>query len=102
MKQIIVNVILVLTLAAPAYAQSNWEGSPNNWQNSESNWENSSSNWKNSPNNWDNSPNNYGNERIIRDSNGNAVGYAVPKKDGCVNYYDFSGNRKGYQPAKKK
>ena len=101
MKIFFVHVIMVFIFAAPAYAQSDWEGSPNNWENSESNWENSSSNWQNSPHNWENSRHNYGNERIIRDGNGNAVGYAVPKKDGGVNYYDFDGNRKGYQPAKK-
>ena len=99
MKRIMcVNVLCIF--ATPVFAQYDWQSNPNNWNNSESNWENSGDNWKNSPNNWNNSPNKWGNERIIRDSNGNAVGYAVPKKDGGVNYYDFNGKRKGYQPAK--
>lgn len=101
MKKII-GIVLVFIFATPLFAQTDWESSPNNWDNSESNWENSSSNWENSPNNWDNSTSKWGNERIIRDEDGNATGYAVPKKDGGVNYFDLSGNREGYQPAKEK
>lgn len=54
--------------------------------------------WENSPNNWENSPGNYLDDRTIRDSNGGAKGYAVPKADGGINFYDNDGNRTGYLP----
>ena len=87
-----------LLLVSPALAQD-WNSSPSNWKNSPSNWENSPSNWRNSPSNWDNSAAKWGNDRIVRDTEGNPQGYAVPKKDGGVNFFDFDGNRKGYLPA---
>ena len=40
----------------------------------------------------------WGNERIIRDNNGKLTGYAVPKRDGGVNFFDLKGNRRGYLP----
>ena len=55
---------------------------------------------KNSPNNFENSPNRYGNENIIRDNQGNAVGYEVEKSDGGVNYFNLNGERQGYKAAK--
>jgi len=95
------TTMLVLLLGfsfANVVLAQDWNSSPNNWQNSPNNWKNSSSNWKNSPNNWQNSPNKWGNERIIRDDAGNPAGYAVPKRDGGVNFYDGQGNRQGYLP----
>lgn len=89
---------IVLTFTASAAAED-WNSSPNNWKNSPDNWENSPNNWKNSPNNWENSPNRWGNERVIRDGSGNAVGYAVPKEGGGVNFFDYEGNRTGYLPG---
>lgn len=50
--------------------------------------------------NWDNSPNRWGNERIIRDEHGRAQGYAVPKEDGGINFFDFDGQRRGYLPGR--
>jgi hypothetical protein len=47
--------------------------------------------------NMENNPININSDRIIRDSSGEATGYAVPKADGGVNYYDLQGNRQGYQ-----
>lgn len=91
--------LLGISLSTTAVAQD-WNSSPNNWENSPNNWENSPNNWKNSPSNWENSPNRYGNERIIRDSDGNPAGYAVPKQDGGVNFYDNQGNRSGYLPSR--
>lgn len=84
---IFIIILLAQLIPIDAMAQD-WASSPNNWQNNEKNWENSSKNWKNSPNNWENSPSKWGNERIVRDKNGNAAGYAVPKQDGGVNLYD--------------
>jgi len=92
-------ILIAVMFSVTAYA-NDWNSSPNNWNNSPSNWENSPSNWNNSPNNWDNSPNNFGNTRIIRDTNGNAQGYAVPKADGGVNFFNQNGERKGYAPAR--
>jgi hypothetical protein len=98
MKTFILSSLLVVSLLTYA---DDWNSAPNNWDNMQNNWDNSSTNWKNSPNNWDNSPNKYGNTRIIRDSNGDPQGYAVPKEDGGVNYYDTYGNRRGYTPPTK-
>jgi hypothetical protein len=56
--------------------------------------------WSSSPSNWQNSPSRYGNERIIRDKNGNAAGYVVPKPDGGANIFDLRGNRQGYLPPR--
>ncbi len=95
----VLALILALTSATVVAAQD-WNSSPNNWDNNPNNWENSQYNWKNSPYNWDNSPNKWGNDRIIYDNEGNASGYAVPKKDGGVNIYDFKGKRKEYTPPR--
>jgi len=103
-EAIMKTVIVILTLfglGVTAQAQD-WTSSPNNWANLSSNWQNSPNNWRNSPNNWQNSPNRWGNERIIRDQSGRAAGYAVPRPDGGVNYFDLNGNRKAYQPPKSK
>ena len=100
MKYMILLVLLVMLLVSIKARSEDWNSSPNNWNNSPSNWENSQSNWNNSPNNWSNSPNNFGNTRIIRDNNGNAQGYAVPKADGGVNLFNQNGTRKGYMPAR--
>jgi len=62
-------------------------------------WKSSPYNWKNSPYNWENSPMRWDNERIIRDENGEPTGYAVPKRDGGVNFFDLEGKRRGYLPA---
>jgi hypothetical protein len=76
----------------------NWRNSPDNWQNNARNWQNSSQDWQNSPQNWQNSSQNYNNANSIYDSNGNRLGYAVPRDDkGGVNYFNNNGNRTGYQ-----
>jgi hypothetical protein len=77
----------------------NWKNSPDNWQNNSQNWQNNSDNWKNNPQNWKNSGDNYNNTNGIYDSNGNRVGYSVPRSDGGVNYFNSDGSRKGYQPG---
>lgn len=94
------KLLIALLLITPMAAADSWENSPSNWENSSSNWDNSSSNWDNSPNNWDNSSSNFGNTRIIRDESGQSTGYAVPKADGGVNFYDPSGNRTSYLPRR--
>ena len=96
MKKVI--VFLVLFLAVPCFGQD-YESSPFNYDNSPYNYENSPYNYRNSRDNWDNSPYKWGNDRIIRDNDGNPQGYAVPKRDGGVNFFDLDGNRKGYEPA---
>ena len=54
--------------------------------------------WENSPNNWENNPNNWDSDRIIRNNDGDATGYAVPNSNGVINIYDLDGNREGYVP----
>ena len=90
--------MLLAPLFSPAAMAQDWNSSPWNWANNPNNWENTSSNWRNNPNNWQNSPNRWGNERILRDDNGDPRGYAVPKRDGGVNFFDLSGQRRGYLP----
>lgn len=94
------KLLLVFLLTSPSlYAGvTSWEDSPYNWDNSEHNWDNSSNNWDNSPHNWENNPNNWNSDRIIRDNDGNASGYAVPNSNGVINIYDLDGNREGYVP----
>ncbi len=77
---------------------ASWDSSPNNWENSSSNWSNSSSRWENSSSNWENSPNRWGNDRTIYESDGEAVGYAVPQADGGTNLYGLDGDREGFTP----
>jgi hypothetical protein len=85
-------------LSGASYA-TEWQSSPYNWQNSPYNWQNSPYNWQNSPNNWQNSPQRFGNDRIIRDQDGQPQGYMVPRQDGGLNFFDFQGNRQGYVPS---
>lgn len=89
-----VSILITMTVEADV---TNWDNSPYNFKNSEMNWENSPMNFRNSPMNLENNPININSDRIIRDSSGEATGYAVPKADGGVNYYDLQGNRQGYQ-----
>lgn len=90
--------IFVLMLSFSAVAED-YNSSPNKYENNPNNYENSPYNYKNSPNNYDNSSSKYGNDRIIRDNEGNATGYAVPKEDGGVNFYNNDGGRTGYLPS---
>ena len=92
------KLILALALISSSVfaGVTSWEDSPYNWDNSEHNWDNSSNNWENSPNNWENNPNNWNSDRVIRDNDGNATGYAVPNSNGVTNIYDLDGNREGY------
>lgn len=100
------NKRLLLILALATYSTSSvyaadlydYNASPDNWYNSQNNWENSPNNWKNSPNNFDNSPYKLNNQHIIRDENGQATGYIVPKTTGGANIFDMNGNRKAYVP----
>ena len=98
MKSVAILFTFLLLFSGVAIAQSDWNSSPYNYKNSPYNYENSPYNYKNSPYNYDNSPYKSNNDRIIRDNQGRAKGYAVPKEDGGTNYYDLKGNRKGYKP----
>ena len=102
MKNLAMLFAFIVLFSGAAFAQTDWNGSPYNWKNSPYNYENSPYNFKNSPYNWDNSPYKWNNDRIIRDNQGKAKGYAVPKEDGGANYYDLKGNRKGYKPGQSK
>lgn len=88
---IIISIVYSSSVLADA-----WESSPYNWENNFLNWDNSSTNWENNPNNWDNNSNNWNSNRVIRDNNGNATGYAVPKENGGTNYFNLDGIREGY------
>jgi hypothetical protein len=90
--------LIVMFYAASNASAESWDDSPYNWNNSEDNWDNSSSNWDNNPNNWENNPSNWSSDRIIRDNNGDATGYAVPNSNGVTNIYNLDGNREGYIP----
>lgn len=88
--------IVPLIVCSSFVSASPWDSSPNNWENSSANFQNSQHNWDNSPANWNNSKNNTASDRIVRDSAGNPVGYAVQKPSGGTNIFEFSGERKGY------
>ena len=88
--------IILLLLSTSVYADGPWESSPYNWENNSLNWDNSSLNWDNNSLNWDNSPNNWDSNRIIRNTDGDATGYAVPKTGGGINYFNLDGIREGY------
>jgi hypothetical protein len=95
------SILITLTFcfSGVAIAETDWDSSPYNGKNSPYTWENSSHNGKNSPHNRDNSPYKWDNDRIIRDNQGRTKGYAAPKSGGGVNYFDFDGNRRGYNPG---
>ena len=77
-------MILVSTFSSSAFAQQGYgEDSPYHSNNN--------------PYNSLNNPYNSSSNRIIRDEDGRATGYAVPRSDGGVNYFDSNGNRTGYQ-----
>ena len=76
-------------------SEYNYNNSAYNHKNSEYNYENSTYNYKNSPYNHKNSYFNPSRTEIV-DSDGNSVGYAVPKKGGGYNLFDNDGNRTGY------
>ena len=97
MKKIL--IITALIFASQVHAQG-YESSPYNYKNSANNYENSSYNYKNSPHNYENSQHNYNSTNGIYDSAGNRSGYSVEKQDGGRNYYNNSGYRFGYEPAK--
>lgn len=96
-NRILVSLAVLLPMGTVSADITSWNNSPYNYQNSEMNYKNSPMNYNNSPMNYENSPMNYNSERIIRDNSGRATGYAVPKSDGGVNYFDLHGHREGYQ-----
>jgi hypothetical protein len=102
MKKLIVSMILVSTFSSSVFAQQGYgEDSPYHSNNNPYASENNPYNSNNNPYNSNNNPYNSNSNRIIRDENGRATGYAVPRSDGGVNYFDYSGEgRKGYTSGK--
>lgn len=88
----ILTFISLLVMVTITGAQTNNPTTPNH---SQYNWKNSPQNFKNSPQNYDNSPYGLG-KNVIRDENGNAIGYQTEREDGGRNYYDWDGEWKGY------
>lgn len=85
-------------LSQVGYGDNNpYANSPNNYANSPNNYANSPNNYENAPNNYENNPYNTNSNRIIRDNDGQATGYAVPRADGGVNYFNSNGGRSGYR-----
>jgi hypothetical protein len=97
-KAYVATIFIVLLAIGISFVHADdyWESSPYNWENSINNWDNTEHNWDNSPNNWKNSTNNYDSDTVVRDNNGKATGYSVPKQGGGYNHYDLDGNRTGY------
>jgi hypothetical protein len=93
MKTLVMIVSLVSALTANAF---DYDMQSYDWGSSSANFDNSPANFNNSPANFDNSPAKYGNDRLIYNTDGSLKGYVVPKPDGGKNYFDPSGNRKGY------
>lgn len=96
---ILLALLLVLTITSRTEADDSlWNNSPINYANNPINWDNSPLNYNNNPVNWENNPTNADSQRIIRDPSGGAIGYAVPKPDGGVNYFSMDGQRRAYSP----
>jgi hypothetical protein len=82
-----------------AHAQTSWNASPYNYNNSPYNYNNSPYNFNNSPYNFRNSPYNMFSDRGIYGADGTREGYAVPRPDGGLNYFNNAGKRWGYSPG---
>lgn len=96
--KVIVTFLLMVWLVQSVAVHAEgipWEASPNNWRNSQYNYENSSYNFANSPKNFKNAEGTRGRLNIV-DLLGSVTGYAIPKKDGGINYFDNDGTRIGY------
>jgi hypothetical protein len=98
MNKLTISAILMIASTSAVSQSSPWNSSPNNRDNNSTNLQNSQHSWENSPANWANSKHNLESNRLIRDSSGKPIGYAVPKSDGGTNYFDFDGTRKAYTP----
>lgn len=95
--KIVITFILAFLSSRSMADSMDFNNNPNNFNNSPLNFENSPDNFKNSPNNFENSPSRFGNDNIVRDNEGNAIGYGVEKSDGGVNYFNLNGERQGYK-----
>ncbi|MEP6605001.1 MAG: hypothetical protein ABJA60_02660 [Nitrosospira sp.] len=89
---------IILLLATPAFGYDgvNQDGNPYASRNNPYNNDNNPWASKNNPFNNDNNPWNNNARNIIRDTDGNATGYAVERKSGGKNIFDLKGNRRGY------
>jgi heme/copper-type cytochrome/quinol oxidase subunit 1 len=92
------TLLILLLLTSNAFAWD-WNSSASNWNNSSSNWNNSESNWKNSSSNWENNASNANRSNSIFNTEGQSIGYTVPKEDGGTNIFSNDGKRIGYTPA---
>ena len=95
MKTAMASSLLFVATLCSAQVTS-FEDSVYNFKNSPYNFENSQYNFKNSPYNFDNNPANPYAPNAIFDAQGNRVGYKTQSNQGTTNYYDNSGNRRGY------
>ena len=87
-----------MLLTTLSYAQvTPVEDSVYNYANSPYNFANSPYNYVNSPYNLDNSAYNPYAPNAVYDGRGKRAGYSTTTDEGVTNYYDNSGNRKGYQ-----
>jgi hypothetical protein len=88
------SLLFVATLCSAQV--TSFEDSPYNFKNSPYNYENSQHNYKNSPHNYSNSSVNFNATNAVYDEKGRRTGYKTESNQGVVNYYDNSGNRRGY------
>ncbi len=73
----------------------NWRTDPSMWHTSPRDWKNSPSEAENSSSNRKNSTHDSKSGKAIRDTNGNAAGYATPKAGEGRNPDDSKNNRTG-------
>lgn len=92
-----IKIVIIATalVAGTSQAGSFEDRSPYSERNSEYSERNSPYNERNSQYNERNDPDWGDQRRVMRDNDGQAYGYAVPRRDGGVNYYDSDG-RQGY------
>ena len=93
----IIGSIVSMVFMKPACAQVSWENNPLNYKNSSYNYDNSQYNYRNSQYNWENNSYNLESKSGIYNDQGNRVAYEVQNVQGTRNFYDFDGNRLGYQ-----
>jgi hypothetical protein len=89
--------VMTLTIFSFYGSQSYADSNPYSAANNPYSAQNNVYSPNNNPYNPKNNRYNLKSERIIRNSYGEAIGYAVPRKDGGTNYYSYDDGYEGYQ-----
>lgn len=91
------NILLVAGLISCMSIADPMSINPYLYKNSKFNFDNSKFNFDNSKFNYKNNPYSLKNNRIIRNLDGDPVGFVVPKKNQGLNVFDIDGDLLGYE-----